>query len=159
MNQRSDLNQEPTQGGHPSPVGDANRQGNFSQTIPVIEEKVNLDKEVVEKGSVRITKVVSEQEVPVNIPLLQEDHDIQRVAVNQYVDTPPPPLRYEGDTMIIPILQEVLVVEKRLLVVEELRITKHQVQTHETQHISLRKEEIKIERVSPNTADNSSNPV
>ncbi|GAB2538729.1 YsnF/AvaK domain-containing protein [Rufibacter soli] len=157
MNQRSDLNQPPAQGGTPAPSEDANRQGNFSQTIPVIEEKVNLDKEVVEKGSVRITKVVSEQEVPVNIALLQEEHDVQRVPVNQYVETPPPPLRYEGDTMIIPILQEVLVVEKRLLVVEELRITKHQVQTQETQHINLRKEEIKVERVSPNAGD-SSNP-
>ncbi len=117
-------------------------------TIPVIEERVHLDKQVVEKGSVRIIKVVNEQEVPVNIPLIQEEHDIQRVPVNQYVDTPPPPIRYEGDTMIIPIVQEVMVVEKRLMVVEELHITKNRVQTHDVQQVNLRKEEIRVERIS-----------
>lgn len=123
-----------------------------TKTIPVIEEKVLVDKQVVEKGSVRIIKVVSEQEVPVNIPLIQEEHDIQRVPVNEYVDAPPPPVRYDGDTMIIPIVQEVLVVEKRLLVVEELHVTKNKVETQNTIHVNLRKEEVKIDHVSPDQA-------
>jgi len=118
-------------------------------SIPVIEEKVHLDKKVVESGRVRITKVVSEQEVPVDIPLIHEEHDIQRVPVNQYVESPPPPIRYEGDTMIIPVVREVLVVQKRLLVVEELHITKSQVHTQDTQQITLRKEEVIVERLSP----------
>ncbi|KAA3437219.1 DUF2382 domain-containing protein [Rufibacter hautae] len=126
-------------------------------TIPVIEERVHLDKQVVEKGSVRIIKVVNEQEVPVNIPLIQEEHDIQRVPVNQYVDTPPPPIRYEGDTMIIPIVQEVMVVEKRLMVVEELHITKNRVQTNDVQHVSLRREEIRVERLSADQPDQQGN--
>lgn len=118
-------------------------------TIPVIEEQVHIDKKMVESGSVRITKVVSEQQVPVEIPLMHEQHDIKRVPVNQYVEAPPPPIRYEGDTMIIPVVREVLTVQKRLLVVEELHVTKTQVQTQETQHITLRKEEVRVERNSP----------
>jgi len=121
-------------------------------TIPVIEEKVQVDKQLVEKGSVRVTKLVREQEVPVNIPLVQEEHDIQRVTVNEYVETPPPPIRYDGDTMIVPVVQEVLVVEKRLLVVEELHITKKKVETQNTLHVNLKKEEIHIERISPDQA-------
>ncbi|ALJ01497.1 hypothetical protein DC20_15450 [Rufibacter tibetensis] len=124
-------------------------------TIPVIEERVHLDKRVVETGSVRITKVITEQEVPLNIPLIQEEHDIQHVPVNQYVDSPPPPIRYEGDTMIIPIVQEVMVVEKRLMVIEELHITKNKVQTNDVQQISLRKEEIRIERIPSDQTGNS----
>ncbi len=111
-----------------------------------------IDKEVVERGNVKITKIVNEQQVPVNLPLLQEEHDIQRVPVNQFVETPPPPIRHEGNTMIIPILQEVLVVEKRLMVVEELHITKQQVTTQEVQHVTLKKEEIIIERTSHDQA-------
>jgi uncharacterized protein (TIGR02271 family) len=120
-----------------------------NMTIPVIEEQVHVGKKVVESGSVRITKVVSEQEVPVDIPLIQEEHDIQRIPVNQYVETLPPPVRYEGDTMIIPVVREVLVVEKRFLLVEELHVTKTQVQKQETQHITLRKEEVIVERLAP----------
>lgn len=124
-----------------------------AMTIPVIEERVQVEKRMVEKGVVKIIKTVSEQEVPINIPLLQEEHDIQRVPVNEYVDTPPPPIRYEGDTMIIPIVQEVMVVQKRLMVVEELHITKNITQTHDVQHVNLRKEEIRVERMSPDSAD------
>ena len=140
--------EQETYGGRNSAPMDATNQNQQEHlTIPVIEERVHLDKRVVEKGSVRITKVINEQEVPINIPLIQEEHDIQRVPVNQYVDSPPPPIRYEGDTMIIPIVQEVMVVEKRLMVVEELHITKNKVQTHDVQQVSLRKEEIRIERI------------
>ncbi|QHL89290.1 DUF2382 domain-containing protein [Nibribacter ruber] len=128
-------------------------------TIPVIEERVQVEKRMVEKGAVRITKVVSEQEVPINIPLLQEEHDIQRVPVNEYVDTPPPPIRYEGDTMIIPIVQEVMVVQKRLMVVEELHITKNITQTHDVQQVNLRKEEIRVERISPDAPDSANEPL
>jgi stress response protein YsnF len=54
--------------------------------------------------------------------------------------------------MIIPVVREVLVVEKRLLLVEELHVTKTQVQKQETQHITLRKEEVIVERLAPNQA-------
>jgi uncharacterized protein (TIGR02271 family) len=119
---------------------------------------VHLDKKTVESGSVRITKVINEQEVPVNIPLIQEEHDIQRVPINEYVDVPPPPIRYEGDTMIIPIVQEVMVVQKRLMVVEELHITKQRVETHDVQHVRLKREEIRVERLSNDQPQQQPNP-
>lgn len=150
MKQPSEIPNKSTQQPHATAM---NGIATEDKTIPVIEERMHLGKEVVEKGNVRIRKVVTEQEVPVNIPLLQEGHDIQRIPVNQYVETPPPPIRYEGDTMIIPILQEVMVIEKRLLVVEELHITKHLVHTQNIQHVHLRKEEIRIERTTPNSPD------
>jgi uncharacterized protein (TIGR02271 family) len=149
MNQPSNSGQDPTPNQLPYNEGAVNQQAAREMTIPVIEESVQVDKRVVESGAVRITKVVSEQDVPVDIPLIHEEHDIQRVPVNEYVDTPPPPVRYEGDTMIIPVVREVLVVQKRLLVVEELHITKTQVEQHDTQQITLRKEEVIIERVAP----------
>ncbi|GGK85293.1 YsnF/AvaK domain-containing protein [Rufibacter glacialis] len=156
MNQERHPENESYGRAHPSPADPTPQNQTQPITIPVIEERVHLEKKVVEKGSVRLTKVISEQEVPVNIPLIQEEHDIQRVPVNQYVDSPPPPIRYEGDTMIIPIVQEVMVVEKRLMVVEELHITKNKVQTQNVQQVNLRKEEIRIERLSPDDSDTTS---
>jgi uncharacterized protein (TIGR02271 family) len=82
------------------------------------------------------------------VPTIQEEVNVERIPINQYVATPPA-VRYEGDTMIMPILQEVLVVEKRLLLVEEVRITKTQTETRTPQQVTLRKEEIHLQRVAP----------
>jgi stress response protein YsnF len=60
----------------------------------------------------------------------------------------PIPVRHENDTMIVSIMEEVLVVEKRLLLKEELHIRKQRVETHEPQHITLRSEEALIERLN-----------
>jgi len=82
---------------------------------------------------------------------MREDVNVERVSLNKYIDTAPPPVRYEGDTMIIPVLREVTVIEKRLLLVEELRVTKHRTELEETQDVSLRKEEIKVTRAENDT--------
>jgi uncharacterized protein (TIGR02271 family) len=146
MNQSSEYMPEPIASQSPGSDEAFNQDKTKKMTIPVIEEQVQVAKKVVESGTVRITKVVTEQEVPVDIPLMEEQHDIRRIPVNQYVETLPPPMRYDGETMIIPVVREVLVVEKRLLLVEEVHITKTQVAKNETQHITLRKEEVQVTR-------------
>jgi uncharacterized protein (TIGR02271 family) len=119
-----------------------------SITIPVIEENIKIDKEVIETGSIRISKNVHNESVTVDVPLMHEEHTIERIPVNEYLETPPPPVRYEGDTMIIPVLREELVVQKRIVLVEELRITKLQVETNEPQQVILRKEEVSVDRIA-----------
>lgn len=114
--------------------------------IPVIAEHLQVDKQLIETGRVRLVKTVHQDEQTVNIPLLREEITVERVALNQYVDQPPS-TRQEGDTTIYPVLQEVVVTEKRLLLVEEIRVTKRQVETHETQSVTLRREEVSVERI------------
>ncbi|WP_239020962.1 YsnF/AvaK domain-containing protein [Pontibacter arcticus] len=114
-------------------------------TIPVIEEQISIDKEVVESATVNISKNVREEEVLVDIPTTHEEVDVKRVQVNQYVDAVPG-VRHEGETMIIPVVREVLVVEKKLMVVEEIHVTKQRIQSNETQRITVLKEEVQINR-------------
>jgi uncharacterized protein (TIGR02271 family) len=123
--------------------------------IQVLEEHLKVTVKEVETGRVRITKHVTEHIEDINIPLVSEEVEVEKVAINQYVETSPG-VRYEGETMIIPVIKEVLVVEKKLVLVEELRVTKRQVQTSETQQVTLRKEEVSIERLEPgNTKENN----
>jgi uncharacterized protein (TIGR02271 family) len=117
-----------------------------SASIPRIEEQASISKEWVETGKVHISKKITEHEESINVQLMHEKAHIERVPVNQYVDAAPPAVRYEGDTMIIPVLKEVLVTEKRLILVEELRVTMEQVQTEESKQVTLRKEEINIRK-------------
>lgn len=127
---------------------------NAGQTlvIPVVEEHAQVGKQVVESGRLRITKSVQEQEELINMTLTHEEHQVERVPVNQYVEEAPPGVRYEGETMIIPVLREV--VEVRLLLVEEVRITKKKVQTQVNQPVTLLKEEVTLDHHQNNPAGN-----
>ena len=119
---------------------------NSSSSIPLLREEVNVEKKIIETGRVRISKVVKEDTEVLNLPTTIEQVKIERVPVNEIVESMPEPLRYEGDTIIIPVLQEVIVTEKKFLLVEEIHVTKILVSTEETKEITLRKEEINIER-------------
>jgi stress response protein YsnF len=77
---------------------------------------------------------------------MREEVHVRRVPINRVVDGPIP-VRHVGDTMIISLLEEVLVVEKRLMLKEELHITKGEVETYKPQRVILRSEEATIERV------------
>ena len=80
---------------------------------------------------------------------------MQTVEINQYVETTPP-VRYENDTIIIPVVKEVLIVQKKLMVIKELHIKKQVKIKEEQQTVTLKKEEVVIERIpSLNNNDNS----
>ena len=128
-----------------------------SRKIPIIQEQVQINKEVIESGTVRISKSVHEVEEMYNIPISYEEHDVQRVTLNQYVDSAPPAIRYEGDTMIIPILREEVVVQKRLMLVEEVHVTKRQVEKTIQQPVKLLREELNVERRTNNNTGNVDN--
>ncbi len=149
MDKTTDMEQQNTESGKKSGINAAN----LYQTIPVMEEQLLVDKKVVETGKVKISKTVTRQETSVDIPLVHEEYDIQRVPINKYVEKAPPAVRHEGDTMIVPVLREVLVVEKHYEIMEEIHITKRKVEKQETQQVTLLKENIHIERTT-NKTDN-----
>ena len=120
---------------------------NPSISINVIEEQVKVEKEIIEKGKVRIVKKVKEDAETITGPVLSEEVRIEKVPVNKLIENAPQ-VRYEGDTMIIPVVKEVIVVEKKLVLVEEVHVTKFTTQMQDQRTIPLRKEEIFVERIS-----------
>lgn len=115
--------------------------------IPVIEEELEVGKRRVETGSgARVVKTVEAREEVVDEPLTREDVSVERVAVNRAVDGPVA-VRYEGDTMIVPVLEEVVIVEKRLMLKEEIRITRRKTAFSEPQRVVVRRERAAIERI------------
>jgi len=91
--------------------------------VPVIEERVEVEKRVREVGGVRVHKRVHEEPFVVDEVLSYDEIQVARVPVNQYVSGPVS-IRYENDTTIVPVLEEVLVTEKRLVLREEVHVTK-----------------------------------
>jgi len=117
--------------------------------IPIVEEKVNVQKRLREAGTVEIHKTVREHMEVIDQPLNSEEVEIERVTVNRIVEEAIP-IRHEGDTMIISLLEEVLVIEKRLLLREEVHIKKVHTVVHEPQEVLLREERVEIVR-KPNS--------
>jgi len=120
-----------------------------TEVIPVVEEHIRVGTKMVETGKVNISKKVLTETYAADIPVLKEEVIVEKKAINQYIDGEAPGMRLDGDTTIIPVIREVVV--KRLLLVEEIHITKRR--TEQTVPVSevLRKEEITITR-QDNTA-------
>jgi uncharacterized protein (TIGR02271 family) len=117
--------------------------------IPVIADELDVQTQVVETGKVRVTKVVHERETVVDEPLFHDEVEVEHISVNRAVEGPIS-IRYEDDTLIVPIMEEVLVVQKQLILNEEIHIRKRRIETHHPQQVTLRREEAYTDRLEPN---------
>lgn len=122
------------------------RSDQETTVIPVIAEELHVGKRTIETGQVRVSKTVREDEQVIDLPLTRETVSVERVPIGQPVSVAPA-VRQEGNTTIYPVLEEVLVVEKRLILVEEIRITTRQDVVHQPQTVTTRREEVSIERL------------
>ena len=116
--------------------------------IPVIAETLRVDKQTAETGRVVLHKTVHIETQTIDVPLREEQVQVQRIAVGRYVDEAPP-VRHEGDTMIVPVLREEVVITKRLLLVEELHVRTQVLIAHAPQTVELRREQVHYERLPP----------
>ncbi len=116
--------------------------------LPVIHEQVQVGVHQVDTGrGVRIHKTVSEQAHHIDETLLRDAVSVKRVPVDKIVSLSEAPVaRQDGDTLIVPILEEILVVEKRLRIKEEIHITRTAHAEPYADSVVLRSENVSIER-------------
>jgi uncharacterized protein (TIGR02271 family) len=126
--------------------------------IPLYEEDLSVSKRQVVTGRVRVETVTREHEQLVDAQLARERVEVERVAIGTPIDAIPA-VRREGDTTIIPIVEEVLVVERRLVLKEEIHI--HRVRTTEQhqERVTLRRQEAVITRLPIETTPGETNSV
>jgi uncharacterized protein (TIGR02271 family) len=123
-----------------------------AEVIALHEETLEVGRRTRETGKgLRVSKTVSHTEAIVDEPLQSEAFSVERVARSEIVSEAPP-TRQEGETLIIPVIEEVLVVEKRLRVKEEIRITRQRGTTHKPQTFTLRSEHVDTERFDDGAA-------
>jgi uncharacterized protein (TIGR02271 family) len=115
------------------------------KVVPVVEETAVVHKERVVTETVRLHKRVHEDEEVLDIPVQTEAIEVERVPVGRWIDAPID-VRQEGDTTVYPVVEEVLVVEKRLRLVEEVRVTRRQATRQVQERVGLRREEVVVER-------------
>jgi uncharacterized protein (TIGR02271 family) len=123
-------------------------EGREGTSLPVIEERLSVGKRTVDTGrGVRIDKQVHTRHEQVDMDLVRDELLVERVAVDEAVDPDAlPETRTEGDTLVIPVLEEVLVVARQLRLKEEVRITRRRVAARAPQDVALRREEVTVTR-------------
>ena len=118
------------------------------RSLPLIEERVRIDKVEVDQGGYRVFKRVEVREDVVDEELLRDEVRIERRPIGKTLPAGSAPVpHHDGDTLVIPVLRETVVVEKRLVLVEEVRITRTAVTERVQQPVTLRAEQIEIERL------------
>lgn len=118
------------------------------ETVPLVEEALRVGRREVESGRVRVRSVTDTIEEMARATLDEETVEVTRVPVGREVEAAPP-VRTEDGVVIIPVLEEVLIVEKRLVLKEELHIRRQVTQENVEVPVTLRKQRAVVERLGP----------
>ena len=116
-----------------------------TQTISLAAEAAVVTRRRVEGDLVRVTTSTRTREQAIDETLTHERVDVERVPIGRVVDAVPP-VREEGDTTIMPVVEEIVVVERRLVLKEEVRIRRVKVVDRHQERVVLRGQEAEITR-------------
>jgi uncharacterized protein (TIGR02271 family) len=122
------------------------------KTVPLAEERLSVQKRTVETGRVRITTVVDEKQQWIRETLARDDVLIERVPIGREVETAPQ-IHEEADTLVIPVLEEILVVSKRLVLKEELHVRRQRRLESIEEPVTLKSMRAVVERDGPGQGD------
>jgi uncharacterized protein (TIGR02271 family) len=114
--------------------------------IPLLAEEVTVSKESVETGRVQVSRITHEREQLIDELLAHQTVEIDRTPIGRQVETMPA-IKEEGDTIVIPIVEEVLVVERRLLLKEEVRVRRVRSTQQHRETVTLRHHEAVVTRL------------
>lgn len=132
-------------------------QSPANTTIPVHAEELDVRISEHEHGKVRIEKSVERVPVREDVELGSHVVDIERVASGEEFDEIPQNW-HDGDTLVIPVVEEVLVLTRRYRVVENVRVTRRSEVRTETieaelarEVVSFHEEDAEGNRIEPTT--------
>ncbi|WP_419757517.1 YsnF/AvaK domain-containing protein [Acidisoma sp.] len=126
----------------------ATAPGIEEHVIPLLAETLSVERQRVETGRVRATVTTKSHDQVIEEDLVHERVEIERIPIGRTVDAIPS-VREEGDTTIIPVVEEVLVIERRLVLKEEVHLRRVRVQETHTATVVTRSQDVAITRTEP----------
>ena len=123
-----------------SPVPDA------AELLRLHAEELKIERQRHAGDTVRVSTRVRERHEQVEVALVHERVEIERVAIDRVVDAVPP-VRQEGDVTVLSVVEEVLVLERRLVLKEEVRVRRVQVPETHRETVSLREQVVDVSRL------------
>jgi uncharacterized protein (TIGR02271 family) len=116
--------------------------------IPLFAEQIDVTRRKVVTGRVQVQTVTREDQHLINELLSSEQVEVERVPVGKVIDSTPS-IREDGDRIVIPVVEEILTVERRLVLKEEVHIRKTRSSRRHQERVTLRRQEAVVTRLSP----------
>lgn len=116
--------------------------------IPILQEEAHVTKHSVETERVNVRTSTIEEQAVVRDEVHREHVEVTRVPVGREV-AEAPAIRIEDDLTIVPVIEERLVVEKRLFLVEELHLRRTVAVVPVEMPTTLRRTRVEVERIDP----------
>jgi uncharacterized protein (TIGR02271 family) len=116
--------------------------------FPLYAEDLTVSKRQIAGDMVQVGTITRKNESFIDETLNHKRVQIDRIPVGRQVDAVPP-VRQEGDTTILSVVEETVVVERRLILTEEIHIRRLHVSERHQEAVILRKQEAVITRIDP----------
>jgi uncharacterized protein (TIGR02271 family) len=129
----------------PSLLRPAVEEAGDEPRLQLFAEDFSVNKETLETGRVRVATRTHEREALIDEDLARERVEIETVPVGRRIDTVPE-VRQQGDITIVPVVEEVLFVERRLMLKEEIHIRRVRTSEHHQEKVMLRHQEAIVSR-------------
>ena len=126
--------------------------------VPLHAEEISISKEKLETGRVQVSTVTRDHEQLVDELLANEHVEIERIPIGKAIDARPN-VREEADSIIVPVVEEVLVLERRLILKEEVHIRRVRGTERHQERVKLRKQEAVVTRVPIEAQDKESSSI
>lgn len=114
-------------------------------SLQLMSEDLRIERVRVDGDRVVVGTMTRDVEHAVDEALVHERVEIERVAVGRPVSAIPE-VREEGDVTVFPVVEEVLVVERRLVLKEEIRVRRVRVEGRHRETVILREQEAVVTR-------------
>ncbi len=89
--------------------------------IPLVTETLEVKKRDVAAGTVTVRTIVEEVTEALQDAVTRQTVTVERVPVGRMVEAAPT-MRVEGDTTIVPVIEERLVMMRQLFLIEEIHV-------------------------------------
>jgi len=116
--------------------------------IPLHVEEVSVSRREIKKANVQIALITGTREQLIDEELAHVRVEIERVPIGRTIEVVPP-ISHAGDITIIPVVEEVVVVERRLVLKEEVRVRRVSTKERHQETVVLRQQEAVVTREEP----------
>jgi stress response protein YsnF len=113
--------------------------------IPLHVEEISVSRRETKKANVQVALVTGTREQLIDEEMTHVRVEIERVPIDRTVEVAPP-TRQEGDITIIPVVEEIVVVERRLILKEEVRVRRVSTKEQHQETVVLRQQEALVTR-------------
>lgn len=119
--------------------------GEEAAVLPIVVEQATIVKRQTEAGQVTVHVSTETVERDLEAELAFEEIEIERVACERVIDSVPE-IRTEGDTTIVPVVEDRAVIHRLLVLVEEVRLTRKRRERLVTLPVQLRRQRAHVSR-------------